>query len=98
MKTLRSIALIIMIIGTGKTASADDARSPCDSPALFTCSEYAAACVAYSKNTKALPNFLRDKDGNAVFDANSCAGWKNECLKTRLWQGPNCVIVNVEAR
>jgi hypothetical protein len=66
MKSLKSIALIIMVVGTGETASADDALSPCDSPPPHTCSAYEAACVAYSSSTKTLPDFLRDKDGNAI--------------------------------
>jgi hypothetical protein len=29
---------------------------------------------------------------------NSCAEWKGQCLKSGMWQGPNCVIINVSGR
>jgi len=76
------------------SVSAEDVLSPCASrePSLATCSEFAAARVAYFKSPKAPTDLLRD------VGVNSCVEWKAQCLKTGMWQGPNCVIINVGRR
>ena len=73
---------------------AGDVLSPCAfrEPSLATCSEFVAACVAYFKSPKAPTDLLRD------VGVNSCVEWKAQCLKTGMWQGPNCVIINVGRR
>jgi hypothetical protein len=80
------------------SVSDGDVLSPCASrePSLATCSEFAAACVAYFKSPKAPTDPLRSQMGD--MGVNSCVEWKDQCLNTGMWQGPNCVIINVSRR
>jgi len=104
---LRQVAVLIAVFaGMGTLASAEDTlplarrtldvRSPCEprEPPLSTCSDFAAACVAYFNSPVAPTDTLRKSMVNE--DANSCIEWKVQCVKSGMWQGPNCVIINIQ--
>ena len=93
-----SALLIVVIAGMGTPAGAEDVLSPCADreSALSTCSEFAAACVAYFKSPIAPTDTLRAQMGD--IDVNYCVNRKNQCLNTGRWQGPNCIIINVDRR
>ena len=93
-----SALLIMLFAGVEATASAEDVLSPCASrdPPLSKCSEFAAACVAYFGSPQAPTDTLRDQMGD--MGVSSCVDWKDQCLKTGMWRGPNCIIINVERR
>jgi hypothetical protein len=98
-KFLRRVTMLIAVFAGMETlASAEDVRSPCASrePPLSTCSDFAAACVAYFNSPVAPTDTLRSK--MVDMDANSCIEWKGQCLKSGMWQGPNCVIINIQRR
>jgi hypothetical protein len=92
------VTCILTLCLTGRGGSAQEVLSPCASrePPLSTCSEFAAACVAYFNSPVAPNDTLRSK--MVDLDANSCIGWKNKCLNSGMWQGPNCVIINIQRR
>ena len=99
MKLLKlSILFVVAFAAIKATASAEDVRSPCVSrdPPLSTCSEFAAACIAYFESPKAPNDTLREQMGD--MSVKSCVEWKDQCLTTRTWRGPNCVIINIEPR
>ena len=85
MKFLKLAAVLVVTMGA--TASAENARSPCEPPPQQpnepnpSCSQPAAICVAYFKE--------------AGTSTDLCAESKAECLQSGLWKGPNCVIINI---
>jgi hypothetical protein len=105
---MRLPLLIAVFAGMGTLAGAQDTlplarraldvRSPCEprEPPLSTCSEFAAACVAYFNSPAAPTDTLRKSMVDE--DARSCIEWKSQCVKSGMWQGPNCVIINIQRR
>ncbi len=95
---IKHVTVAVMFVGMATSAAAQDIASPCAprEPPISTCTELAAVCVAYF-NSPAAPNDTLRREMSDV-DANSCIAWKNKCLSTGMWEGPNCVIINIQRR